>query len=46
MTRKSARLLGICFTVLALLVAALIVFSGGGIEADDRSVAEAKKILQ
>ena len=45
-TRKSARLLGICFTVLTLLVAALIAFSGGGIEADDRSVAEAKKILQ
>lgn len=45
-TRKSVRLLGSCFTVLTLLVATLIVFSGGGIEADDRSVAEAKKIMQ
>jgi hypothetical protein len=44
-TRKSARLLGFCFTALTLLVAALIVFSGGGIEADDQSVAAAKKML-
>ena len=44
--RRSFRLLGFTSTVVTLLIAALLAFSGGGIEADDRSVVDSKNTLQ
>jgi len=44
--RRSLRLLGGAISLCSILVAALIAFSGGGIEAGDPSVDQSKKILQ
>jgi len=44
--RDIIRFLACTCAAISFLIAALIAFSGGGIEANDRSVAEAKKILQ
>lgn len=44
--RRGIRFLACTSATLSLLFAALIGFSGGGIEADDRSVEESKKTLQ
>jgi hypothetical protein len=43
---RGYNIIGGCVAAVASIVAALIVFSGGGIEADDRSVNEAKKIYE
>ena len=45
MVRGISRVVGGIASIVTLMAATLIAFSGGGIEADDRSVAEAKKIL-
>jgi len=45
MVRGISRVVGGIASIVTLMAATLIAFSGGGIEADDRSVAEAKRIL-
>jgi hypothetical protein len=43
---RGYNIIGGCVAAVTSIVAALIVFSGGGIEANDRSVDEAKKIYE